>query len=62
MEGLTVPAELLASAVGDIPEMGELGDMGPYLDAGIAVGIPALDAVQMVLHVEVKASIAILLM
>ena len=44
MERLTIPSELLASTVRDIAQMGELGDMGPYLDAGIAVGIPALDA------------------
>ena len=58
MEGLAVPAEFLSGAVGYIPEMGELGDMGSDLDAGVAVGIPALDAVQMVLHVEAKAAIA----
>ena len=49
MERLTIPSELLASTVRDIAQMGELGDMGSDLDAGVAVGIPALDALQMVL-------------
>ena len=59
MERLTIPSELLASTVRDIAQMGELGDMGSDLDAGVAVGIPALDALQMVLRMKVQASLSI---
>ena len=42
--------------------MSELGDVRADLDAGVAIGIAALDALKVILDMQVKATLTITLM
>ena len=59
METLAVPSQFFTGTIGDVAQLREFGDVRADLDAGVAGTVPALDAGQVVLHMEIQATFAI---